>query len=318
MIKRLVSAVTYANIVATIAVLFALSGAAYAVKMYSGKNIANNTLQNSDFKTASLGTADLGLEAKAALVGARGATGAKGGIGATGTKGGKGIDGVLGSPAKLTSSWAQNDTGLVTSSGLPIPNSPATDWDDPNYGTDFPDSTPNLRQIPELQAGQSDYTPVNISATDAPLIRLTDMAVVSAPAANSSNGVVKLPWAANLSATATVTLLHRADGEDWQTNGGATPGTLLHDRVQCWLGYGAAGGNPATYTQMGRPVYASSGVKHELLQVSIVADADTTAGKVPAGDYNVAVMCHDPDTTATPSSIKWSFVSGNLTVLGAG
>jgi hypothetical protein len=123
-----------------------------------------------------------------------------------------------------------------------------------------------------------------------------------------------LPWDSHLNATTSLTFLHRKNGETLDTGAG---GSNLHGRIQCKAAYGTNDSFSAFET-MGIPTYASAtaAVTHELVNVSLTADAHTAVsdGLVPAGTYNVAILCRDADYTG---STQWSLANANLSVVGS-
>jgi hypothetical protein len=121
----------YANVTATLALIFALSGTAYAAVTVTGADVKNGSLTGRDVKTNSLKTSDIaasaiqtdeiqdGTIARADLrrsllssLGTSGGTGAKGNTGATGPKGDTGAAGATGDTG------ATGDAGAVGPAGL--------------------------------------------------------------------------------------------------------------------------------------------------------------------------------------------------------
>src|SRR6476646_8761494 len=99
---------SYANIMATVAMFVALGGTSYAALTITGANIkdgtiksadvANGGLTGTDIKDNSLGLEDVSAGAEASLHGAAGAAGAAGATGAPGAPGADGQQGPAGSP----------------------------------------------------------------------------------------------------------------------------------------------------------------------------------------------------------------------------
>ena len=83
---------SYANVVATMALFMALGGVSYAALTITGKNIKNNSVTGKDVKNKSLGKKDF----KGSLRGAKGAKGDPGSPGAPGAKGDSGSPGAKG------------------------------------------------------------------------------------------------------------------------------------------------------------------------------------------------------------------------------
>ena len=90
MVREVCSRLTYANVVATLAMVFAMSGGAYAASKYlivSTKQIKPSVLKQLQGKAGTTGPA-----------GAPGATGSAGPVGPTGAKGADGANGTNGAP----------------------------------------------------------------------------------------------------------------------------------------------------------------------------------------------------------------------------
>lgn len=115
--SRLRARLTYANVMATVALFIALSGSSYAAIKVTGKSVKDSSLTGRDVRNASLTTLDVknrSLLAKDFKAGQLPA-GARGADGATGATGSPGADGATGS-ALLT--------GAAT--GLPSISSPGS------------------------------------------------------------------------------------------------------------------------------------------------------------------------------------------------
>jgi hypothetical protein len=70
--------VSYANVVATLALFVALGGSSYAALSVTGKQVKNGSLTGKDVKNRSLGATELSAKAKGALRGNAGRSGAAG------------------------------------------------------------------------------------------------------------------------------------------------------------------------------------------------------------------------------------------------
>jgi hypothetical protein len=70
--------VSYANVVATLALFVALGGSSYAALTVTGKQVKNGSLTGKDVKNRSLGATELSAKAKGALRGNAGAQGPQG------------------------------------------------------------------------------------------------------------------------------------------------------------------------------------------------------------------------------------------------
>ena len=90
MIKRLRSKLTYANVMATLAMFFVLGGGAYAATA-----LPKNSVGSKELKPGSITLAKLSASAKKALKGAQGAPGPQGAAGAPGAPGAPGATRVI-------------------------------------------------------------------------------------------------------------------------------------------------------------------------------------------------------------------------------
>lgn len=99
-----IRAITPATVIASLALLFALSGTAVAGALITGANVKNNSLTGIDVKNESLGTADVkngsllpkDFKAGTLPAGQQGPAGPPGPPGAPGAQGNPGINGVAG------------------------------------------------------------------------------------------------------------------------------------------------------------------------------------------------------------------------------
>lgn len=91
MIRQLADRLTYANVVATLALFIALGGTSYAAVKLSRNSVGTEhikpgAVRSSDVKNRSLGLADLSVSARAALAGKAGPAGPVGPAGPSATK----------------------------------------------------------------------------------------------------------------------------------------------------------------------------------------------------------------------------------------
>lgn len=107
---------SYANVVATLALFVALGGtaAAGAQLLFTGANVKDGTLTGADLKAGSLHAANLSRETVRALKGNVGAPGAKGDTGAEGAAGSPGLPGAPG-PAGVQGAQG---IGITTTIGI--------------------------------------------------------------------------------------------------------------------------------------------------------------------------------------------------------
>lgn len=106
---------TYANLVATIAVFVALSGTSYAALVVTGKTVKNGSLTGADVKNRSLGAGELSRRARSSLRGSAGSAGPAGPQGATGSVGPAGPAGVAKAYARVAADGSvTNASGGIT------------------------------------------------------------------------------------------------------------------------------------------------------------------------------------------------------------
>ena len=112
---RLPFRLSYANVAATLALFFALSGTAVAGAklLISGANVKNHSLTGVDIKNGSLGLRTLSLVARTRLKGTSGPAGATGQQGPQGSQGPAGQQGPAG-PQGATGSQGATGVGVTT------------------------------------------------------------------------------------------------------------------------------------------------------------------------------------------------------------
>lgn len=304
--------VTYANGMATIAVVLSLSGSAVAATrvLYTGTNVQDGSLTTSDIKNGTLGAVDFSATAKASLKGATGKTGATGAQGFNGAKGAQGPTGAdgpqgpPGEPAAVVTSFASRDTGVLTRSAYSPPNPEADAWYDYNC------AAAGANPTGEATCASDDGNQRNVAVGDISLIAADTMVVALAGMTKdqdetnhviSSNNSVQVPWSSNLSGMASITLMHR---------GPVGTTVSAHERAECGLQY-ANSVTPAVFQNLGQPQMVSAFGTREVVSLTIVGGKN-----VSAGTYNVRVVCSDMDY-ASNSQLGWRFVRGNLTAMAA-
>jgi len=114
------SRITYANVVATLALFLALGGTSYAAITITGKNVKDNSLTTKDIKNRSL----LGKDFKAGQLpaGPQGATGPQGPQGAKGDAGAVGVSGYqrVVSPSVANPAGGQNSGSVACPAGKKV------------------------------------------------------------------------------------------------------------------------------------------------------------------------------------------------------
>lgn len=101
LLSRIRSRLSYANVMASIAVFIALGGSSYAAIKITGRNVVDGSLTGRDIKNRSVGVVDLGRGAIKSLKGSKGEGGERGPQGPQGPAGPQGPSGEA-AAAKLT------------------------------------------------------------------------------------------------------------------------------------------------------------------------------------------------------------------------
>lgn len=289
--------ITYANVVAMIALVLSLGGTAYAALVITTANVKDRTLLGADVRDQTIGFVDLASGTRNELVGTKGDRGPDGIRGFKGPVGPQGDQGDAGNSTRSTTSWAFHDSGIIrdmADSRTPA-NSTPTDWDDTTYGT------PAERQI-----RQGGFSSLPVQGLQTLLVGLSGISCCDTNQVYENSGLIETTFSGNLSAHATVTLLHR----NYNEASGDTGGTPIHGRLKCWLGRGN-GASPSDYQTMGTPAWVSAEEQHELVTITLAANG----GNIGAGTYNVAAFCQDGNLAS--SSASWMFVSASINALVA-
>ena len=290
-------ALSVRNILATIALLSTVSGTAFAA-MYGTSSFKNSSIQGKDVKNGTLSAIKYSTAAKAWFKARDGAIGNTGVVGDVGD---------AGADANSTTSWAYNNTGLLrdwvdTARVVPSdpPNKDPRDWDSSSYGVEAFGAI-------KLQISTGGHQGIDMDGTDRLVVALSGMAISADDFPKQSaktGGAITLPWKSNLSATATMSFLHRGNPNDGGAYGGRASG-----RLECTL-QRANQANPSNFSQMGSEAYVSSNVTNEVVTLTLAANAKDVA----AGTYNVAAYCVDADFNGTT---QWTVVSGSMNALAA-
>jgi hypothetical protein len=127
---RLVSKLSYANVVSSVCLFIVLGGSAYAAVTITGKNIRNNTVTSADVKNKSLLAADFkpgqlpsasgagaGQPGPQGPQGAKGEAGAQGPAGSVGPAGAAGPKGDAGAPGQAGEKGEKGDPGVQGQKG---------------------------------------------------------------------------------------------------------------------------------------------------------------------------------------------------------
>lgn len=308
---------SYANVMATLALFSTLGGTAYAALVVTGANVKDSTLTGVDVKNYSLQTADLSLRARLALKGPKGAPGTNGtnGIngmngakGATGPKGWagpmgpKGDTGPQGDSAAVVTSYASRNTGILTryQQNVIQPNPNNLPWYDYNCTSAVSPSNTTPCDADDGNQLTTGVGNLKLEATDKDVLQLINNPTPQSNERISQSGGLVVPWQSHLSAMATVTFLHL----------GPVGSTLsIHERMQCELRYQStlAGGASGT---LGEPQMVSAFGTREVVSLSLVGSNGSSTG-VPAGTYNMWIECSDMDYTQNPS-YGWRLLTANL------
>jgi len=299
--------ITYANVMATLALVLATTGTAYAAVALTGKNVKDGTLTGVDVKNGSLTAVDLSVSTRTAFKGATGATGPTGFKGLTGATGPKGDTGHPGAPAEVVTSFASRDTGFMVRNNRSTPNPSDLPWYDYNCaGTNTVTADPSPDNSGPCAADDGNQSDVNVGvidliASDTMVLALQGMTSTESSHHVSSNNNIQVPWNNNLTGMASVSLLH---------DGAAGSSLTVHERVECGLQY-ADSNSPSTFQSLGEPQMVSSFGTKEIVALNLIGSKN-----LPSGTYNVRVVCADMDY-ASNSSHGWRFIRGNLTAMAA-
>lgn len=177
--QRLQRALTFANIMATLALFIALGGTSWAAKriIISGKNIKNNSIQSVDIKNGTIDKGDLSKVAKQSLQGPEGIPGDLGPIGPRGDA------------AQIKSGFANRDIGRVLS---PVGSTP-------NQGPGSPFAWHAYGNNLDGGVGAVELSSQDLDASSNTLLTLEQ---------NGTGPVGPVDFNSNLSGMASLTLLH--------------------------------------------------------------------------------------------------------------
>ncbi len=324
---------TTSNVLATVAVLCALTGAslttawaatkrAAVVKpTLTGANVRNSTLTGADLKDLSLSSTDFTSAASTSLKAQTGDTGDKGPVGATGNKGMKGRKGPAGIDAVKAYSYitAADTTSYVS------PRTGAMENPDPvkggciNAGTiailafaadcspfgdgagPLPDRFPHWRYdcdnaLPRYCGSSKTVGSAGAGAT---LLQTNANGVVGFTG-DENGSFVSLMGPGNVIVTASLTFMHPEE-------------ELTHSRISCQPQVRRSNTADA-YTNLGVPTIASGADSDELVHITVTGGARFVPPTGETGDYDFQVACQMLDEYSTGSSIdNWYFISGNAT-----
>ena len=112
---RVHARLTYANVVATLALFIALGGSSYAAVSITGREVRDDSLTGRDIRDGSVRARD--LRAGTLEAGPRGLTGPRGATGATGASGPAGADGTAGTAGPKGDTGPAGPAGPAGSSG---------------------------------------------------------------------------------------------------------------------------------------------------------------------------------------------------------
>lgn len=114
MLNRLRHRLTYANVMATLALFVALGGTSYAAIVVTGANVRDESLTGRDVRNGSLEAAELSARARASMKGQQGDAGSDG---ANGRDGQRGADGERGSTGPAGGAGASGAAGVTGPQG---------------------------------------------------------------------------------------------------------------------------------------------------------------------------------------------------------
>lgn len=309
---------TGSNVLSTIAMLTALSGASisavYAAPLLTGKHVKNGTLTSADIKDGSISASDFTSAAKTTLKAQTGPTGDTGPVGAAGSQGARGRTGVRGPDAGRAYSYIQaEDTGgflkpKTTNYANPDPADPCGE------GGSTPTTLPGFMGFDAACTGFAPQYPhwawdcglvfprycgidrdrAGSAGAGATILSTAPLGVVGFTG-DENGSFVTLMGAGNVVVTASLTLMHPEDN--------------FHSRVACQpqVRQSDTGG---AYTNLGVPTIVSGRDVDELVHVTVTGGTRFTDD----GDYDYQVACWMLDEYSTSSQDdNWWFISGNAT-----
>ncbi len=124
-IRKLVERLSYANVIATVALVIALGGTATAGVLLTGRDVKNESLTGADIKNRSLTAADLsrqtlaGLKSSGTVSAQSGQPGERGPAGSAGADGPPGLMGAAGAPGAQGPRGEPGTAGVAGQPGTP-------------------------------------------------------------------------------------------------------------------------------------------------------------------------------------------------------
>jgi hypothetical protein len=313
--------ITPANLLATVAVVIALTGTtivsveAAATKRVkatvTGAQVRNNSLTGADVRNDSLSSGDLSRSTQTRLRAQAGAKGPSGDTGPAGNQGAKGGTGAAGPDAARaysfitaadTTSFVKPKTGALTNprsgfnscNGVPTTLPATTAWDDECTGAEafFPHWAYDCGASPERYCNLGDN--VGSAGAGATLLTAGDVGVIGFTG-DENGSFVSLMGPGNVIVSASLTLLRRTEG--------------YHARIACQPQVRRSNSSTA-YTNLGVPTIVSAADTYQLVHISVTGGTHLSE----AGDYDYQVSCRLLDEYDPSSSFgDWVFVSGNAT-----
>ncbi|MCW2921829.1 MAG: hypothetical protein JWL76_1703 [Thermoleophilia bacterium] len=309
---------TTSNVLATIAMLCALTGtsiaAAWAAPLLTGANVRNGTLTGVDVKDLSLSSTDFTSAATTQLRAQTGPVGDKGPVGPTGSKGAKGRKGTAGVDAAKAYSYitADDTTSFVSPKTGSLLNPDPVKGNCVNAGTvtimNFASNcTPFAPYFPhwkyDCDAALSRYcgsSKVKGSAGAGATLLQTNSNGVVGFTGDENGSFVSLMGPGNVLVTASLTLMHPEED-------------LFHSRIACQPQVRRSNTADA-YTNLGVPTIASSADSDELVHITVTGAARFIPPTNESADYDFQVTCQMLDEYSSGTEVdNWFFISGNAT-----
>lgn len=149
---------SYANVMATVAVFIALGGSSYAALRITGRDVRDGSLTGRDVKNHSIRSRDLAAGVvRQGAAGAQGPVGAKGDLGAKGDAGPRGLTGARGPAGARGLQGPKGDTGTVDTSQF---------YDKPASDARFVGRSGGLAQLPGGGLEDPSFVPDWVAAPD--------------------------------------------------------------------------------------------------------------------------------------------------------
>lgn len=316
-------ALTIPNVLATIAVLAAAAVPAYAatakVRMYTGANVRNSTIESRDIKNLSLASSEFSATTTRALKvkgdpGDAGTPGAPGPTGETGSTGAKGATGDKGTPAPRAFTFqtsAQtskikgnnpNPTGIELTT---IDCQDVVDESDTMIGCTGAVGSP--QRFPRWNywctwMGNSVNKHCAVTTLSVPQLSRSNQTLL-VTSENASGGLLDMPYAGTIVLNATASFYTQRSGANQRLECQLQIARVQNGALQPAENVGV----PITEYRVINP--ADLNQQERILNISV-----TAATAQPPGVYETQLACRAPDDN-NDTTDRLEFIEGNMSVL---